>query len=71
MAKKEIIYQGLADLNVQVDDFSLSSQDYFRIAKLPTEFTAGLNTFRFKGNTTLFAEEVQSKPPVPPVPVAS
>jgi hypothetical protein len=56
MAKKEIIYQGLADLNVQVDDFSLSSQDYFRIAKLPTEFTAGLNTFRFKGNTTLFAE---------------
>jgi hypothetical protein len=56
MAKKEIIYQGLADLDVQVDDFSLSSQDYFRIAKLPTEFTAGLNTFRFKGNTTLFAE---------------
>jgi len=56
MAKKEIIYQGLADLTVQIDDFSLSSQDYFRIAKLPTEFTAGLNTFRFKGNATLFAE---------------
>jgi hypothetical protein len=56
MAKKEITYQGLVDLNVQVEDISLSSPNYFRVAKLPSEFTAGKNVFRFKGNASLFAE---------------
>ena len=56
MAKKEITYQGLVDLNVQVEDISLSSPDYFRVSKLPSEFTAGKNVFRFKGNASLFAE---------------
>jgi hypothetical protein len=56
MAKKEITYQGLVDLNVQVEDISLSSPNYFRVSKLPSEFTAGKNVFRFKGNASLFAE---------------
>lgn len=56
MARKEIIYQGLADLSVLVEDTSLNSPDYFRVSKMPTELTAGKNTFRFKGNAALFAE---------------
>ena len=56
MAKKEIIYQGLADLNVLVEDTSISSPDYFRVTKIPSEFTSGRNILKFKGNPNLFNE---------------
>jgi hypothetical protein len=54
MPKKEIIYQGLIDLPVQIEDNSISSPDYFRITNLPSEFTSGRNIFKFKGNASLF-----------------
>ena len=56
MAKKEIFYQGLADLQVAIDDFSTTSPDYFRVTKVPTELYSGLNIFKFKGNPSLFVE---------------
>ena len=56
MPRKETIYQGLIDLDVAVEDVSLYSPDDFRISKMPTEFSAGINTFRFKGNPRLFLE---------------
>lgn len=56
MAKKEVIYQGLLNLTVPVDDLTVNSPDYFRITKLPGEFTSGINVFRFKGNPALFVE---------------
>jgi hypothetical protein len=56
MAKKEIFYQGLADLQVAIDDFSTTSPDYFRVTKAPTELYSGLNIFKFKGNPSLFVE---------------
>lgn len=56
MARKEIAYQGLADLAVSIEDTSALSPDYFRIVTLPTELSAGINTFSFKGNTDLFIE---------------
>jgi hypothetical protein len=49
MAKKDLIYQGLLDVNVLIEDTSSNSPDYFRIIKLPTEFSAGINTFKFRG----------------------
>jgi hypothetical protein len=52
----ELAYQGLADLSVLVDDTSSDSPDYFRVSKLPKEFTAGKNTFHFKGNPNIFNE---------------
>ena len=52
----EIEYQGLADLSVLVEDISSNSPDYFRVSNLPTEFTAGKNTFHFKGNPFIFQE---------------
>lgn len=57
MAKKEIFYQGLADLQVAIDDFSTTSPDYFRVTKAPTELYSGLNIFKFKGNPSLFVDE--------------
>ena len=56
MPKKEIIYQGLIDLPVQIEDNSISSPDYFRVTNLPSEFTSGKNIFKFKGNASLFNE---------------
>lgn len=56
MAKKEIIYQGLIELDVLIEDTSANSPNYFKITKLPGEFTAGINTFKFKGNASLFPE---------------
>ena len=56
MAKKEIIYQGLADLNVLVEDTSISSPDYFRVTNIPSEFYSGRNILKFKGNPNLFNE---------------
>ena len=56
MAKKEVIYQGLIDLPVLISDNTVNSPDFFRITKLPTEFTAGINVFEFKGNPSLFKE---------------
>ena len=56
MAKKEVIYQGLSDLNVLIDDTTQYSPDYFRVTNLPGEFTAGINVFKFKGNAALFPE---------------
>jgi hypothetical protein len=56
MAKKEIIYQGLADLNVLVEDNSVSSPDYFRVTNIPSEFYSGRNILKFKGNPNLFNE---------------
>ena len=56
MAKNEVIYQGLSDLNVLIDDTTANSPDYFRITNLPGEFTAGINIFKFKGNASLFPE---------------
>ena len=57
MAKKEPIYRGLSELPVQVEDRSINSPDYFRIIKMPAEFTAGINTIKFKGNPSLFVNE--------------
>lgn len=57
MAKKEIIYQGLADFPVAIEDFSASSPSYFLVTKMPTEFYAGPNIFKFKGNSSLFKED--------------
>ena len=59
MAKKEPIYRGLSELPVQVEDRSINSPDYFRIIKMPAEFTAGINTIKFKGNPSLFVNESQ------------
>jgi hypothetical protein len=56
MAKKEVIYQGLSELEVIIDDTSANSPDYFRVTNLPGEFTAGINIFKFKGNPSLFPE---------------
>lgn len=56
MAYKEIFYQGLKDLRVSVDDTSVSSPDYFRITKIPSEFTSGINTFQFKCNPDFFLD---------------
>ena len=57
MAKKEIIYQGLADFPVAIEDFSTNSPSYFLVTKLPTEFYAGTNILKFKGNSSLFKED--------------
>ena len=57
MAKKETIYQGLLELPVQIEDVSINSPDYFRITKLPSEFTSGINIFKFRGRPELFSEE--------------
>ena len=59
MSKKEIHYQGLAELSVIVEDTSALSPDYFKVTKLPTELTAGLNTFKFKGQPQLFPENTE------------
>lgn len=56
MSKKELIYQGLENFNVIVEDKSANSPDYFRITKLPSELNAGINTLRFKGNNDVFFE---------------
>lgn len=57
MSRKEVIYQGLLELNVAVEDFLVSSPNYFRISHLPTEFTSGQNVFKFKGNPDTFIED--------------
>lgn len=57
MPKKEIAYQGLIDLDVLIDDLTANSPDYFRVTKLNSEFTAGPNIFKFKGNPPLFPED--------------
>ena len=59
MSKKEIHYQGLAELSVIVEDTSALSPNYFKITQLPTELTAGLNTFKFKGQPQLFPENTE------------
>ena len=56
MSSKEIFYQGLDKLDVLIEDTSLASPDYFRVLKLPSEMTLGINTFRFSGNADLFPE---------------
>ena len=56
MAKKEPIYQGLSELTVQIEDNSVNSTNYFKIVNLPSEFTAGTNLIKFRGNTELFNE---------------
>jgi hypothetical protein len=56
MSKKEVIYQGLDQLSVLIEDTSSTSPDYFKITDLPTTFTSGVNTFRFQGNPRLFLE---------------
>lgn len=56
MSSNKIFYQGLADLDVLIEDTSLSSPDYFRVLKMPSELTLGINTFRFSGNADLFPE---------------
>ena len=56
MAKKEPIYRGLAELTVQIEDASVASPDYFKIVNAPSEFTAGTNLFKFRGNASLFYE---------------
>jgi len=56
MPSNEIFYQGLANLDVLIEDTSISSPDYFKVLKIPSEMTVGINTFRFAGNAALFAE---------------
>lgn len=57
MSRIELIYQGLADLNVEIEDTTTTSPDYFQVTKMPLEFNSGVNVFRFKGNTELFRED--------------
>ena len=57
MAKKEIFKQYLSDVPVLIEDRSLTSPNYFRITKLPSQLTAGKNTIKFTLNTPLFANE--------------
>jgi hypothetical protein len=54
MKRKEIIYKDLQNTPVYVEDTSLDSPDYFQITEFPTQFTAGKNSFRFKGNPDAF-----------------
>jgi hypothetical protein len=54
MKRKEIIYKGLQNTPVYVEDTSLDSPNYFQITEFPTQFTAGKNSFRFKGNPDAF-----------------
>lgn len=56
MSKKEVIYQGLADLDVLIEDTSTTSPKYFKVVKVPAELTAGINTLKFKGNPLLFKD---------------
>ena len=59
MAKKEVIYQGLAELPVLINDTSATSPNYFRVNALPTVLTAGTNFIQFKGNASLFSENAE------------
>ena len=59
MARKEIIYQGLSELPILIEDTSINSPNYFRVNKLPTVLTAGTNFIQFKGNASLFAENAE------------
>ena len=61
MAKKEPIYQGLSELTVQIEDNSVNSPNYFKIVNLPSEFTAGTNLIKFRGNTELFNENSENQ----------
>ena len=53
---REVLYQGLSELPVIIEDTSKNSLDYFRINSLPTELTAGKNLFSFSGNPYTFAD---------------
>ena len=59
MAKNAVIYQGLIDLPVQIEDTSATSPNYFHITSLPSTFTAGVNFVQFKGNPALFPENTE------------
>ena len=54
---RELQYQGLAELNVLVNDISKYSSEYFQVTNFPSVFTAGKNLFRFKGIADKFIEE--------------
>jgi len=54
---RELQYQGLAELNVLVNDTSKYSSEYFQVTNFPSVFTAGKNLFRFKGIADKFIEE--------------
>jgi hypothetical protein len=56
MSKKNVIYQGLDQIPVVVEDTTATSPDYFKITSLPSIFTSGVNTFRFQGNSRRFPE---------------
>jgi hypothetical protein len=53
---KEVLYQGLSELPVSIEDTSRNSLSYFRINSLPTDLTAGKNLFSFSGNPYTFVE---------------
>lgn len=55
--KKEIIYQGLDQLQVEFNDITINSPDYLRIISFPTDCTAGKNLLRFKGNQDILTNE--------------
>ena len=56
MARKELIYQGLDRINVDIEDTSATSPDYFKVTELKPQFNAGINAFKFKANLSLFSE---------------
>lgn len=56
MARKELIYQGLDRINVDIEDTSATSPNYFKVTELKPQFNAGINAFKFKANTSLFSE---------------
>lgn len=58
MPKKEIIYQGLDQLQVEFNDTTINSPDYLRIISFPNECTAGKNLLKFKGNSNTISEDV-------------
>ncbi len=52
MKRKEAVYKGLEFIDVNFQDNTASSPDYFQITEFPTKLTAGKNLFKLRGNPT-------------------
>jgi hypothetical protein len=52
MKRKEAVYKGLEFIDVNFQDNTASSPDYFQITEFPNKLTAGKNLFKLRGNPT-------------------
>jgi len=50
-------YQGLNELQYEIRDTNLISEDYFGIVEFPTKFTAGKNLFKLKAHPSNLVKE--------------